>query len=178
VRPDLVAYGCTSATLSMGPEYDRAFSERITAYTGVPGITAAGALAESLSDLKISRAGFASPYTEQLNQEGAEFLAQSGLDIVEIAYVGKDLGNYGQGDLLPQEVYDLGLRADHSDAEAIVLSCTDMRALEVVDRLEVELDKPVVTSNQALMYIAAKRLGLESRVPGKLGTLSSVTVDD
>jgi maleate cis-trans isomerase len=135
-------------------------------------------LAESLSDLKISCAGFASPYTEQLNREGAEFLAQCGLDIVEIAYVGKDLGNYGQGDLQPQEVYDLGLRADHSDAEAIVLSCTDMRALEVVDRLESELDKPVVTSNQALMYIAAKRLGLDSRVPGKLGTLSSVTVDN
>jgi maleate isomerase len=35
-----------------------------------------------------------------------------------------------------------------------VLSCTDMRAVEVINQLEQELGKPVVTSNQAILYAA------------------------
>ena len=31
VRPDIILYGCTSATLSMGPDYDREFCARIEA---------------------------------------------------------------------------------------------------------------------------------------------------
>ena len=52
-----------------------------------------------------------------------------------------------------------------------MLSCTDMRAVEVLEALEHSLGKPVVSSNQALMHIAAGRLGLQSAVPGKLGRI-------
>ena len=74
--------------------------------------------------------------------------------------------------MTPEAVYDLGVRADQAEVEAVVLSCTDMRAVEVIGRLEKELKKPVVTSNQALMHVARRRLGLEDRsspIPGALG---------
>ena len=126
----------------------------------MPAVTAAGALVEALTDLGVGKLGFCSPYTEQLNAEAAAFLTRSGFEIVSVAYVGKDLGNYGQGALSPDEVMELALKADHPDAEALVLSCTDMRAVEVIESLESVTGKPVVTSNQALVYGAAKRLGL------------------
>ena len=168
-QPDVVLYGCTSATLSHGPQYDTAFQARIAALAGVPAITAAGALVEALVDLGVRRVGFCSPYTEQLNREAADYLNAAGFDVVHTTYVGTDLGNYGQGALIPDEVFALGRRADHADAEAVVLSCTDMRAVEIIDRLEDALGKPVVTSNQATMHAAIKRLGLPDRVPGGLG---------
>ena len=108
---------------------------------------------------------------EALNREVAEFLESCGFRTVSRAYVGEDLGNYGQGALTPEEIFDLGCRADHRDAEALVLSCTDIRAVEAIEALERHLRKPVVTSNQALMFCAAKRLGLallgraEDRLP-------------
>jgi maleate isomerase/arylmalonate decarboxylase len=168
-KPDVILYGCTSATLSQGPAYDAAFRERIEAATGVPAVTAAGALVEALADLDVRDIGFCSPYTQELNKEAADFLAATGINVVHREYVGEDLGNYGQGALTPEAVFQLGLRADHADARAVVLSCTDMRAVEVVGELEDRLGKPVVTSNQAMMHAAIKRLGLGDSVPGRLG---------
>lgn len=174
-RPDVILYGCTSATLSMGPDYDRSFRDRIEARAGVPAVTAAGALVEALRDVGADAVGFCSPYTEALNAEAAAFLDASGIRVVAQAYVGEDLGNYGQSALLPEQVLDLGLRADHAAAQAVVLSCTDMRALEALPELEERLGKPVVTSNQAMMHVAIKRLGLPDRVPGRLGRVAGMS---
>ncbi len=171
-RPDVVAYGCTSATLSFGPDYDGEFRKKIEHLAGVPAITAAGALIETLRDLEVKTVSFASPYTLQLNREGAAFLSDCGIEVADVAYVGEDLGNYGQGELSPAEVLALGLECDHVDAQAVVLSCTDMRAVEVIEELEGVLKKPVVSSNQAIMYAASKRLGLSSRVPGRVSDLA------
>ena len=55
----------------------------------------------------------------------------------------------------------MGLAADHPQAELLVISCTDYRALEAVPALEQALGKPVVTSNSALMYVCLKRLDIE-----------------
>ncbi|MEL6933972.1 MAG: Asp/Glu racemase, partial [Pseudomonadota bacterium] len=59
----------------------------------------------------------------------------------------------------PDQVLELGQRANHADADTIVLSCTDMRSVEIIDKLEAELDKPVVTSNQAMLFQALELLG-------------------
>lgn len=160
VRPDLILYGCTSATLSHGPAFDRAFADRIVALAGVPAVTAAGAVVEALAAREVSRIAFSSPYVEQLNDEAVAFLRECGVETVSRAFVGRDLGNYGQGALSPREVFELGIRADSPEAEAVVLSCTDMRAAEIADELETQLGKPVVTSNRALMEAAGKRLGI------------------
>ncbi len=170
-RPDVLLYGCTSATLAKGPDFDRAFAAKLSERAGAPAVTAAGALVEALKDLGLGRVGFCSPYTEALNREAAGFLTEAGIEVVEQAYVGEDLGNYGQSALEPAAVFDLGRRADHPRAEAVVLSCTDMRAVEIIEQLEAATGKPVVTSNQALAYAAMKRLPFEtdlSQLPGRL----------
>ena len=168
-RPDVVLYGCTSATLAMGLDYDRAFSSRIAAKAAVPAVTAAGALVEALDDIGARVVGLCSPYTEELNREAAAFLESAGRQVVRAVAPDRVLGNYGQGELTPQEVFDLGLRANRDGAEAIVMSCTDMRAVEVIEALEERTGKPVIASNQALMHCAVGRLGISWAVPGRLG---------
>jgi maleate cis-trans isomerase len=46
-------------------------------------------------------------------------------------------------------------------AEALVLSCTDMRAVEAIEALDATLGKPVITSNRALMESAVAKLALD-----------------
>ena len=43
-KPDVVIYGCTSATLTHGQEFDRDLADRISRNTGAKTVTAAGAL--------------------------------------------------------------------------------------------------------------------------------------
>ncbi len=162
VRPNVVLYGCTSATLTNGLAFDRELATRIRARTGASTVTAAGALVHGLKTLDATRIGFASPYLGAINEQAIAFLAEAGIETLACGEIGRPLDNYGQGELTPEEVFELGLRADHPGAEAIVLSCTDMRGVETIERLEAALDKPVVSSNQAMLFAALQAIGLNT----------------
>lgn len=166
VRPDVILYGCTSATLTHGPVFDRDLAERIAKDSGAATVTAAGALVHALNTLAARRIGFASPYVAAINDMAVGFLAESGIETVARSEVNDVLDNYGQGNLDPQAVFDLGLAADHPNADAIVLSCTDMRSVEIIARLEDRLAKPVISSNQAMMFQAMQLAGLADSMPG------------
>jgi maleate isomerase len=171
VRPHAILYGCTSATLTHGPKFDRELAAQIGAGTGknVVSITAAGALVHALRTIGVTRVGFASPYVGAINDQAATFLASVGVETVARADIGRNLGNYGQGELTPDEVYALALRADADDVQALVLSCTDMRSVEVIERLEAATGKPVITSNQAMLFQTLQALELSPGwAPGRL----------
>jgi len=165
-RPDVILYGCTSATLTHGPVFDRGLAARVSTLGEAATVTAAGALVHALRSLGAGRIGFASPYVPAINDAAVAFLEAAGLSVVTRAEVDQVLDNTGQGALSPEAVFALGCRADHPQAEAIVLSCTDMRSVEVIDALERHLSKPVVTSNQAMMYQAMGLAGIADDMPG------------
>jgi len=166
VRPDVILYGCTSATLTHGPAFDQELAKRIKAHCGAETVTAAGALVHGLRFLGIDRIGFASPYVSAINDLAVRFLAQTGVETLARSEVGDELDNYGQGDLTPQAVFELGLAADHPEAKAVVLSCTDMRSVEIIARLEEALGKPVIGSNQAMAFQAMGLAGIGDALPG------------
>ena len=170
VQPDVVLYGCTSATLTHGSDFDSDLADRIKADSNALSLTAAGCLIEALNALDITRIGFASPYVGEINRLAARFLDSHQITTVECADIGRELGNYGQGALSPDEVTELACRADHPDAQALVLSCTDMRSVEVVERIESLTAKLVITSNQAMMFCLMRALAMpwHNNTPGRL----------
>lgn len=169
-RPDILLYGCTSATLTHGPSFDRELAAKIEQGSGASCVTAAGALITAIQALDIQRIGFSSPYVGEINQHAINFLEQNGIETTKRADIGRELGCFGQGELSPDEVYQLALQADDPNAQGVVLSCTDMRAVEVIDRIEAVIDKPVISSNQAMMFCLCQKLGLPSHsgLPGRL----------
>ena len=114
---------------------------------------------------------FTSPYVQALAAESVEFLRQSGIDVVNQLGFERELSSLEQNRLTPEDAYRMGLAADHAEAELLLISCTDYRALEAVPALEQALGKPVVTSNSALMYVSLKRLGLDATAIGAGGYL-------
>lgn len=165
-RPDVVLYGCTSATLTHGPEFDRALAKQIKATSGADTVTAAGALVNALRFLEARKIGFASPYVPAINDMAIQFLAKMGFETLKRSEMAEELDNEGQGALLPDMVYDLGQRADHPDATVVVLSCTDMRSVEVLDQLEQALGKPVISSNQAMLFQTLQILNIAEPIQG------------
>ena len=159
-RADLIVYGCTSATLAQGPAYDRAFRANIERLAGVPAVTAASALVQVLQALEIESFAFTSPYVASLNDLAIDFIEASGMRCVYRVDAPEPLGNEAVGDTRPDEIIEIALRADHPAAQALVISCTDYRATEAIDELETRLDKPVITSNQASLLVALRRLGI------------------
>jgi len=174
-RVDLIAYGCTSATLSDGPAFDTAFCAKLTEMTGRPAVTTAGALVEAIQHIGAKQVAFTSPYVKTLSAESVKFLSDSGIDVVNEIGFERELSSLEQNALTPQDAYEMALQADHSDAQAIVISCTDYRALEAVPAIEKALGKPVITSNQALMFACLTRLNLPYRDMAAGGRLFTAT---
>ena len=67
-----------------------------------------------------------------------EAVASNNADIEVVNKSGfeRELSSLEQNALTPEDAYRMGLMADHADA-ALVISCTDYRALEAVTALEV-----------------------------------------
>ncbi|WP_293574992.1 Asp/Glu racemase [Phaeobacter sp.] len=162
-RVDVLAYGCTSATLSDGPEFDQSFCAELERLAECPATTAAGALIAGIRSVGALRVAFTSPYVPQLRRESVAFLEQSGIQVLRDHGFDRDLNSLEQNALTPKDAYDMALAADHPDADAIVISCTDYRAVEAITAIEAAVNKPVVTSNQALMYALLSKLGCDPR---------------
>lgn len=60
----------------------------------------------------------------------------------------------------PEQSYRFAKEADVAVADGVVIVATNFRTLEVLTVLEQELRKPVISSNQALMWVAHQMLGL------------------
>ena len=166
VHPDVIIYGCTSATLTHGLDFDRALADRIKTDSGAATVTAAGALVNALKFLGINSVGFASPYVAEINDMAISFLSEAGVRTVSREEVDDALDNVGQGAMEPNAVLELGRAADSPEAQAIVLSCTDMRSVEIIAELEAILGKPVITSNQAIMFEAMQTAGIGDEQQG------------
>jgi maleate cis-trans isomerase len=70
--------------------------------------------------------------------------------------------------ITPQRWLELAREHDRADADAIFLSCTNTTQMEAIEDIELALGKPVVNSNQAVLWGCVKRLG------GKLGALPAM----
>lgn len=166
VKPDVILYGCTSATLTHGPEFDHSLAKRIDQTSNTKTVTAAGALVGALRALNVSKIGFASPYVAAINDLAVDFLSTMGIATVAWSEVQDALGNEEQGALTPRSIKELGVKANHDNADALVLSCTDMRSVEIISELEEEIGKPVVTSNQAMMFQALQSIQFKEPISG------------
>ena len=64
------------------------------------------------------------------------------------------------------DVYQLGMEVGRTDCDGVFMACTAVNAVEVVEQLERDLGKPVVTANQASFWTVMQRVGLKDKIDG------------
>jgi maleate isomerase/arylmalonate decarboxylase len=168
---DVIAYGCTAGSM-VSPLTE--LSDFMTEVTGVPAVTTAASLIAALRTLGATRISVATPYHDALNEHERAFLADHGVETVRLSGLG--FGAHGPEEYkciarVPAErVYELACSVDRTDTEALLVSCTDFPTLEVIPRLEKDLGKPAVSSNQATFWAALRAAGLDMQFDN-FGTL-------
>lgn len=151
VRPESIMYACTSGSLVGGPGFDRQLAGAITQATSIPASTTAGAVVQALHAISAHRIGVGTPYLEWVTQAEVTFFEAAGFAVMETASLGL-VDGHTMAALDEDEVLGLARRADHPDADAVFLSCTDLPTLSTISRIEDELHKPVVSSNLATLW--------------------------
>jgi maleate cis-trans isomerase len=94
------------------------------------------------------RISVASPYGEWLNERLKEYLKAFGIEVLAL----KGLGTQAHASFTPEQNAELASEADRSDSQAIFISCSNFRTLEIIEPLERKLGKPVLTSNMCSLW--------------------------
>ncbi len=162
VRPDVVVFGCTSASSLHGAAYDEAFRTHLAETVGVEVL---GVLSSVLAELE-GRGSVAlfTPYVDALTSSIAASLEAAGIPIASSSGLG--LGDNLQiGSLPPEQVVEEVGRMDLRGAAMLFCSCTNLRAYEAVGALQDRTGLPVVTSNQAVVSQLRSLAGLPTHTP-------------
>lgn len=163
-RAQVVAYGCTSASFVSGAAGEREIRAAMERAGASQAVTTSGAIADALRYLGVSRVAVATPYTRDLSVLLDAFLGEQGIEVLQNRSLGlsRDIWNVPYA-----QTAELLRRTDRPDAQALVLSCTNLPSYDLIAVLERELGKPIVTANQATMWAALRRLGSSAVGPGQ-----------
>ena len=159
----LIAFMCTSGTFIKGASFDREVREKIEKMSGIAAETMSAACVQAMKEMKIENVAVGTAYTEEINQKEREFLEGFGFNIVTM----KGLGIRFAMDREPPEVsYRLGKEIDRPEADGVFISCGGLRAAPIIEKLEKDIKKPVITSNQAMMWSILRRLNIREPIQG------------
>ena len=161
-RVGVICYGCTAGGFLKGPEYDRDMNAQIQAATGIPGATSASAITDALGAVGARRISVATAYEPWLNVKTQQYLEAAGFTVLAI----EGFGTQSHAAVTPDRVAALAKKVDRPDAEAVFIGCSNLRTLEIIETLEQDLGKPVVTSNQASMWRMLRLVGARHAVAG------------
>jgi maleate isomerase len=163
VRPRVIAMACTAATYLVGPDREADLVRRSTARTGIPLITAFGSVLAALDVLGVRKVALGTPYPERLTQQARSALVQAGYDVV---HCGRLPGVSNVFDETAERAYQLARLVDRDDAQAIFLGGVAMPTVEVLDLLERDLGKPVLSAASCLMWNALRTAGVSTSLRG------------
>ena len=167
-RPDVIVFGCTGASFANGVGWDKTVADRISGYAqGIPVVTTTTAIVRALEHFAVRDVAISTPYPAETDERCRAFIEGSGFRVRSMRGLGiKDGAEIGY--LPPESAYEAGTNtiAGASDADALLLSCTNWRTIEVLDKLETALKKPVISSNQASLWAALSTIGDAAAIPG------------
>lgn len=163
MKPNVVSYSCTSGSIVIGEE--RVMDEiRKGAPWARPMCLVTGVV-DALHELGAKKLVVGTPYLDEVNTVEAEFLLEKGFDVLDIQGLNLATGSQ-MGKVTPAYWKQFALDIDLPDADAIFLSCSGIRALEVVEEIEQATGKPVITSNQAQFWSCLRRAGITDQLTG------------
>lgn len=163
-RPDVVAFHCTAVSTFSDALEDQILKQAAT-FAGSTAVATSQAILQGAANLGVRSIALVSPYISEINQREMAFFSQHGLECV--AERGLSLQTPAEMFGVPPERWlDLLREGVPSEAEAVLLSCTAIRVLEVVDAAEELLGRPVLTSNQTMGWLLRRTMGVHVPVQG------------
>ena len=162
-----VGYACTSGTTLIGAAR---VAELVRGATGAGAVTdPLTAAFEALRALGARSVGIVSPYIETVAEPIRRAFETEGFAVPAALSFGEE-AEARVARIDPASVRAAAHQAAESGADAVFLSCTNLRTLDVIEDLEVELGRAVLSSNLVLAWHMARLGGapLSEDAPGRL----------
>jgi len=168
---DVIGYASTSAAYAIGFDAEAALAARLTRRAGIPVAATCTSAVLALRVLGVQRMALVDPpwFDDELNELGAAYFRSQGLQVVSSASAGL---SRDPGRIEPAAVSDWTSRHVPDDAQAVFIGGNGFRAAAAIEALEVMIGRPVLTSNQVLLWNLLAHAGarFEVRRYGQLFT--------
>jgi maleate isomerase len=154
-RCDVVAFHCTANSMEGGAEGEQQILATLARVGAPRATTTITAIQRAFDALGAKRIVLITPYSASTTEHEAEFLCQAGYDVLwakGFALAGSD----AYCATPPQFWGDRAIEAARPDAEAYLISCANISVFGVIKDVERSLARPVVTSNQAVIWDALR----------------------
>lgn len=167
---DTVVWGCTSGSVIV-PRCT--LEQAIVDQARVPAISTMSAVLEAIRALGAKTISLGTPYVDFVNAAEVKLIEDEGIKVA--AYYGLQLGETqeerrGIGRVPPQSLHRLARYVDRPESDVVFLSCTNLATLDMIEALEQDLGKPVISSNLVSIWASFRKIGIRDRIEG-YGTL-------
>jgi maleate isomerase len=160
---DAIAFACTSASVLIG---DEAIGQAVAeGKPGTPCITPIGAALRALRGFEPRRIAVLTPYSAELTASIRAFFVERGLEVTRTLCFGLE-DDRQMARLKPRTLIEAAVEACDPGADALFVSCTALRAFEVVSAIEARVGRPVVTANQAMVWGTLRAAGYREPLAG------------
>ncbi|NMM06177.1 aspartate/glutamate racemase family protein [Polaromonas sp.] len=160
-RVDVICWSGTSASW-LGFEKDRQLCARILDATGIPATTSVLALNEILALQGARTLGLVSPYVEDVQRRIIANYAGIGIECIAEQHLGISV-NFAFSEVEPDTLRALLRESARQRPQALTTLCTNLRAAQLVDELERELDIPIYDSVATVVWKALKTIDVDPR---------------
>lgn len=168
---DVIGYACTSGATVIGPERVEELIK--VAHPDALVTNPITAVSEALRAFDVHRIAFGSPYVESVTQPMCDYLARQGIEIgAQSSFAVADDYTVARITEAAARTMLLDLAKDET-VEALFTSCTNLRTFGIIDAVEEETGRPVISSNLALIWHMLRLAGIDMRGwgPGRLFNL-------
>jgi maleate isomerase len=159
---DLIAVNCTAATMLLGADE---INRRVSTATGLRSVTTIEAVVAALQHCGMRRIALLTPYPPAVVDAEIRFFGELGIRVV--AHGGTPCSTpVEQGEIAPLFWLRAGRELSSADCDGLLLSCAGIQVAAVLDELESHWRRPVIASNQALLWHCLRTLGVAVNMNG------------
>ena len=163
VKPGIMMLAHTASSYTLGRRAEAELIKRLSTKYRTPVATAFGSVVAALNTLGVKRIALGAPYTREITLQGKALLEEHGFAVVSHGVLEAVTNIF---DETPERAYRLGRSVDTPEAELIFLSGLGMPTIPILETLEQDLGKPVISAASAMMWNALQIAGVRERVSG------------
>lgn len=163
VKPSVMMLAHTASSYTLGRNAEAELVKRMQAEYRTTVATAFGSVVAALQALGVKRIALGAPYTMEITLKGKALLEEHGFAVVSHGVLENVTNIF---DETPERAYRLGRAVNTPQAEAVFLSGLGMPTIPILQTLEQDLGKPVISAASAMMWNALQLAGVRNHVPG------------
>jgi|TARA_B110000914_G_C15491894_1_gene461048 maleate isomerase len=162
-RINTIAYGCTSGTIAIGEDKvkEKILLAKQDCYVTTP-VTSA---IKAFKQMNVRKIALFTPYPDAVNKTILDYFTQKSIEVSSFTSLNLNLDSeIAQVD--PNYILEISSKLEIKNADALFISCTALPVLDILDKLENKIQKPVLSSNQTLIWDTIRSVGCKSPIKG------------